>query len=268
MLTKYLAAPLSLALFISSGPGLAYTANTSGTSDSTTKIMETESPDAISTKFGTKNKKNIAQKAYDKAIALNEKGDIGASLLELMKAVNADPTMVKAYYQQALIFRKQNLLKLASSRLEQALAIKPDYNEARVLLAQISIEMGDFSKAIVHLGKSMEKGDQRPQEITATKKKKRSRWFRKKAKKKKNKRISRSKIRQTIAKKYKKFHLPYRSPRHNNRPWYSRYTKILGFANPFKSHKNQTAQNILHEEHTDLQKKTDIYSKSPLLIKC
>ncbi len=62
---------------------------------------------------------------------------------------------MRAFYEQALIFRRKHFLKLAESSLEQALAIKPDFQEARIFLATVRIEQGNLGGAMEELSRSL-----------------------------------------------------------------------------------------------------------------
>ncbi len=245
MLKKLLAVPLSLTVVYS----LAIA------------IITTE-PAWASAGHGASSKDEAAEKAFEKAMALKKEGNTGGALLELIKVVNSNPQMVEAYYQQALIFKEQNLLKLAASRLEQAIAIDPEFKKGRVLLATIAIEQGDVGEAFKQLGKSLEKkADETPdtkdnttilQQIHSglppantnktpiasidTKNSKDSKRI------KKEKPVSRKRIRSIIARRYKRFDKVYRNPR-RSKPWYARYTRMLTWATPFKFHRDKNSGN-------------------------
>lgn len=84
-----------------------------------------------------------------------QKGDKSHALVEFLKATQENPRLTKAFYEQALIFRERGYLKLAQSALEQALALKPDYHEGRILLATIQIQQGNVGGAMQQLGQSL-----------------------------------------------------------------------------------------------------------------
>lgn len=220
------------------------------------------SPVWASAGHGASSKDEAAETSFEKAMALKKEGNTGGALLELIKVVNTNPQMVEAYYQQALIFKEQNLLKLAASRLEQAIAIDPEFKKGRVLLATIAIEQGDVGEAFKQLGKSLEKkAEETPdtkdnttilQQIHSglppanTKKtpiasidsinSKDSKKI------KKEKPVSRKRIRSIIARRYKRFDKVYRNPR-RNKPWYARYTRMLTWASPFKFNRDKNSGN-------------------------
>ena len=243
-------------------------------------VAETRAETQI--KNSEKGKK--AEAAFASGMRLKKNGNTGGALLEFIKAANANPRMLDAYYEQALIFKEQKLLKLSASRLEQALAIDPEYKKGRVLLATIAIEQGNVGEAINQLGKTLEKkkevgpntiadatilqqihtGITTPAKTKSTqtpelKKKKKTRWSRGKTKRKrKEKRISRKKIRAAIAKRYKRFHKVYKKPR-QAKPW---YTRIFAWASPFQKSRNN--RQLLVDTSTD----TDLVRKGePLLAR-
>jgi len=92
---------------------------------------------------------------YQKAMYFKQKGDKSHALVEFLKATQENPRLTKAFYEQALIFRERGYLKLAQSALEQALALKPDYHEGRILLATIQIQQGNVGGAMQQLGQSL-----------------------------------------------------------------------------------------------------------------
>lgn len=78
---------------------------------------------------------------------LKQRGDIDGALLEFLKAVQEDPRNVRAFYEQALIFKQRGYNKLAQSALQQAVAVRPDFRDARMMLASIHLEDGDVTQA-------------------------------------------------------------------------------------------------------------------------
>lgn len=261
MLNKVLAVPLSLTLlYISFSPVLAETKPGVNIPNS-----------AKAANSGSSDKKKQADSALAAGLQLKKGGDTGGALLEFIKAANSNPQLLEAYYQQALIFKEQKLLKLSASRLEQALAIDPEFKKGRVLLATIAIEQGNVGEAINQLGKTLEKPKVEetetiadatilqqihsginippasPRETSAPKTiekestKKQSRWSRRKNRPKKaEKRVSRKKIRAILAKKYKRFHKVYRKPS-KAKPW---YTRMFAWASPFSNQGKKSRQKM------------------------
>lgn len=108
----------------------------------------------------TKTLRAKAQKAYprtrfEKGQYFKAKGNLDAALIEFLHATQENPHLFKAYYEQALIFHQRGYNKLAQSSLEQCLAIKPDFQEARILLATIQIQQGNFGGAMAQLSRSL-----------------------------------------------------------------------------------------------------------------
>src|SRR5262249_34380793 len=92
---------------------------------------------------------------YEKALYFQQTGQVDRALVEFLKATQEDPRLVKAFYQQALIFQGKGYLKLAESSLEQALSVKPDFQQARVLLAAIHLQQGNLGGAVMELSRSL-----------------------------------------------------------------------------------------------------------------
>ncbi len=105
-------------------------------------------------------------------LALKASGNTNRALVEFLKATQKNPRQINAFYEQALIFRKQGYLKLADSSLEQALRIanskardqqrkvKPlfnanDLNRIRLLLATVRLEQGNVGSAAEELARSL-----------------------------------------------------------------------------------------------------------------
>lgn len=121
------------------------------------------SPRPVSSKFAPPAKKSLQDLSYtsyprthyQRALYLRQKGELDAALIELLKATQINPRLVRAFYEQALIFRERHYLKLAESALQQALAVKPDYQPARILLATVRLEQGNLIGAVNELSRSL-----------------------------------------------------------------------------------------------------------------
>ena len=92
---------------------------------------------------------------YEKGMYFKQHGEADSALVEFLKATEENPNLAKAFWEQALIFRDRGYLKLAQSALMQALTVKPDYNEARLLLAGVRLEQGDFSGCATDLSRML-----------------------------------------------------------------------------------------------------------------
>jgi tetratricopeptide (TPR) repeat protein len=92
---------------------------------------------------------------FEKGQLLKQKHDLTNALIEFLKATQEDPQLASGFYEQALIFKDRGFKKLAQSSLQQALRIKPNYVEARLLLATIRLEQGNLGEAVQELSKSI-----------------------------------------------------------------------------------------------------------------
>lgn len=121
--------------------------------------------------FVSPDKRAAARKFFSQSMALKKQGDSGGALIGFLKASREDPTLLDAYYEQAIIFREKGFHKLAASRLEQALAIKPKFQKARLLLATVKLEQGNVPDAMQELGKTLgledgkRKSNEKPQTL-------------------------------------------------------------------------------------------------------
>jgi tetratricopeptide (TPR) repeat protein len=97
----------------------------------------------------------LARVHFENGMKYRREGDSGRALVDFLKATREDPKLVEAYYEQALIFREKGFHKLAVSRLEQAIAIRGQFQKARLLLATIKLEQGNVSDAVEQLGASL-----------------------------------------------------------------------------------------------------------------
>jgi len=112
-------------------------------------------PPSESAALIAKSRARMARANFDKGMQYRQSGDSSRALIEFLKATREDPKLIDAYYEQALIFREKGFHKLAVSRLEQALAIRPKYSRARLLLATLKLEQGKVSDAVEQLGESL-----------------------------------------------------------------------------------------------------------------
>ena len=125
--------------------------------------LATPTPKSLSHSRSTYNKKAVrsaVRTSYpkshmEKGLYLKQKNDLNGALIEFLNATQENPHLVKGFYEQALIFRERGYRKLAESALEQALSTRPEYTEARVLLATVRLEQGNFGGAVQELSKSL-----------------------------------------------------------------------------------------------------------------
>ena len=92
---------------------------------------------------------------FQRGMYLHQIGRSDDALIEFLKATQENPRLVQAFYEQALIFRERGYLRLAESALEQALAVKHDYQQARILLATIRLQQGNVHGAVAELTQSL-----------------------------------------------------------------------------------------------------------------
>lgn len=92
---------------------------------------------------------------FQRGLLLKQQGQEDKALVEFLKAAQENPYQVKAYYEQAVIFKQRGYNKLATSALQQALTVNPDFRDARVLLASIHLENGALSEAAQELFRSL-----------------------------------------------------------------------------------------------------------------
>ncbi len=94
-------------------------------------------------------------KHFDQGLAYKKSGDVNRALIEFLQAIKENPRCIRAFYEQALIFRSKGYPKLAESSLCQALAVDPSFREARILLATVRLEAGNTGGAAQELTRSL-----------------------------------------------------------------------------------------------------------------
>ncbi|MBA3855824.1 MAG: hypothetical protein C0507_02835 [Cyanobacteria bacterium PR.3.49] len=121
---------------------------------------------------GKRKGKNTSVDHFRLGLALKARGNSNKALIEFLKASQKNPRQINAFYEQALIFRKQGYLKLADSALEQAIRIAnstaknpqkkfnpqfsaDDLNRIRLLLITVRLEQGNVGSAAEELGRSL-----------------------------------------------------------------------------------------------------------------
>lgn len=114
-----------------------------------------------------------------RGLYFKKQGDLNRALVEFLKASQHNPRLLKAFYEQAVIFRQRGMRKLAESALEQGLAVANNLVESgnanatgkkgttssapsaeecqqlRLLLATIRLEQGNFGGAVQELTKTL-----------------------------------------------------------------------------------------------------------------
>lgn len=104
--------------------------------------------------------KQAAQKGYpsthfQRGMLLKQQGNLDGALIEFLKAAQENPLQVRAFYEQALIFRQKGYGRLAQSALQQLLSVRPDFKDAHVMLASIFLENGNLPGAANQLLSSL-----------------------------------------------------------------------------------------------------------------
>jgi len=94
-------------------------------------------------------------KHFDQGLVFKKNGDVNRALIEFLQAIKENPRCIRAFYEQALIFRSKGYPKLAESSLCQALAVDPSFREARILLATVRLEAGNTGGAAQELTRSL-----------------------------------------------------------------------------------------------------------------
>lgn len=98
-------------------------------------------------------KRSYPHTHLEKGLFFKQQGRSDEALLEFILAVQENPAQVRAFYEQAEIFKQRGKTELAKSALEQALAVNPGYNEARSSLVQLHVQSGNFLGAASEVGR-------------------------------------------------------------------------------------------------------------------
>lgn len=106
--------------------------------------------------------KSYPSNSLERGLYLKQQGQLKPALLEFIKSAHEDPRQVRAFYEQAQIFKQLGNTKLAKSALEQALAISPSYTDARTMLVQTHLESGNLIGVANEVGKLFNLGQERP----------------------------------------------------------------------------------------------------------
>jgi tetratricopeptide (TPR) repeat protein len=88
--------------------------------------------------------KMAASDAYSLGMKLKQQGDMKASRDQLAAAVKADPTMLKARLQLAIVCREIKDFPASTVQLNEIIKRDPAYADAHYLLGVISIDKGDL----------------------------------------------------------------------------------------------------------------------------
>lgn len=122
----------------------------------TTSASRATAAKAVSrTQLRRKAKAAYPRTHLERAKYFKQKGNLNSALVEYLRATQENPRLTSAYYEQAVIFRQRGFRKLAESALERALAVNKDYQQARILLATVRLEQGNFGGAVEELSRSL-----------------------------------------------------------------------------------------------------------------
>ena len=116
--------------------------------------------------------KKLARSSYpqnhlQKGFYFKQKGQINEALLEFILASEENPRDVRAFYEQAQIFKQTGKTKLAKSALEQALSVSPGDTQARSFLVALHFESGNLLGAAAEVGKMLTLNQAAPQKAKA-----------------------------------------------------------------------------------------------------
>lgn len=85
---------------------------------------------------------------YQMGVSYLEERNYTAALIDLMEAEKSDPNNAELQYQLGRALTGKRRLDLAEQRLLRAIALRPDYSEARNDLGVIYLETGKWDNAI------------------------------------------------------------------------------------------------------------------------
>lgn len=78
----------------------------------------------------------------EKGLLFKQQGNLKQALAEFDLALQENPQQAKVFYEQALVLLTNGSVKLAVSSLHRALAVSPNFPEARKLLSRLEQELG------------------------------------------------------------------------------------------------------------------------------
>ncbi|MBX9686119.1 MAG: hypothetical protein K2X27_05425 [Candidatus Obscuribacterales bacterium] len=98
-------------------------------------------------------KSSYPSTALQRGYFYKKQGKRNQALIEFIQAAQENPRDVRAFYEQAQLFKEIGKPKYAKSALEQALAVAPGNSQARGLLVQLHFESGNLIGAAAEVGK-------------------------------------------------------------------------------------------------------------------
>ncbi len=105
-----------------------------------------------------------AQKHFDEAVALTNKGDYQAAIESFETVLELAPGHEEIHYNLAFAYEKVGNTEKTIEHYEKALELRPDYYEANLAMGDIYINRQDWSQAGEYLKKAVEA---RPDEVVA-----------------------------------------------------------------------------------------------------
>jgi tetratricopeptide (TPR) repeat protein len=88
------------------------------------------------------------QKTFGAAVAKLQAGDFDGAIAAFDAMILKNPSLAEAYYNKAFAHYQKKDYPPAEASLKQALEVKPDYSDARVLLSNIYTAQGQKDKAV------------------------------------------------------------------------------------------------------------------------
>ncbi len=110
-------------------------------------------PATVKTKSARLVKSSYPSSHFEKGCYFKQQGKLNEALVEFIRATQENPRNLKAFQEQANIFKQQGRIKLAKSALEQALSVSPDNSQMRSFLVQLHFESGNLLGAASEVGK-------------------------------------------------------------------------------------------------------------------
>ena len=93
----------------------------------------------------------VAAEAFSQGVREHQAREYEKAIESYQRAIQNDPTLVRAHYNLGLLLRDKRDLPQARLEFEQALAVAPDMSDARYMLALVMIDQGLETDATRHL---------------------------------------------------------------------------------------------------------------------
>ncbi len=99
----------------------------------------------------------LATEAFNQGMKFHQARDYAKAIEAYSRALQNDPTMVRAHYNLGLLLHNKRDLEQARTEFEQALSFAPGMADARYMLALVMIDQGFDAEAAKHLTTLLEK---------------------------------------------------------------------------------------------------------------